>query len=75
MPLTDIQRDVLRILAALRNPDSHLAGGAVINRADASFRYSDDLDIFHDAAESVSVSAEADAQALREEGYAVVKVS
>jgi hypothetical protein len=71
MPLTPFQREVARILAAHRNPESHVAGGAVINRADTSLRYSDDLDIFHDAAESVAVCAEADAKALREAGYAV----
>jgi hypothetical protein len=71
MPLTAFQREVARILAAHRNPDSHLAGGAVINRADSSARYSDDLDIFHDAAESVAVCAEADAKELRAAGCAV----
>ncbi len=38
MPLTAFQRVVARLLAAHRNPDSHLAGGAVINREDSSFR-------------------------------------
>jgi hypothetical protein len=71
MPLTAFQREVARTLAAHRNPESHLAGGAVINRADASFRYSDDLDIFHDAAESVAACAEADAEHLRAVGYSV----
>jgi hypothetical protein len=71
MPLTAFQSDILRILAANRNPNSHVAGGAVINRADASFRYSDDLDIFHDAAESVAICAEADAEALLAAGCSV----
>jgi hypothetical protein len=71
MPLTQFQKGVVRLLAAHRNPDSHLAGGAVINRADTSFRYSDDLDIFHDAAESVVTCAEADAKELRAAGYVV----
>lgn len=71
MPRTAFQRDVAHLLAAHRNPDSHLAGGAVINRADASIRYSNDFDIFHDVAESVAASAEADAHALRAAGHAV----
>jgi hypothetical protein len=71
MPLTAFQREIARLLVAKRNPDSHVAGGAVINREDSSFRYSEDLDIFHDAAESVAVSAEADATALHGAGYAV----
>jgi Nucleotidyl transferase AbiEii toxin, Type IV TA system len=71
MPLTPFQRGVAKILASHRNPDSHIAGGAVINRADTSPRYSNDLDIFHDTAESVVVCAEADVRVLRAAGYTV----
>jgi hypothetical protein len=71
MPLTGFQKEVARILAANRNPESHLAGGAVINRDDASFRYSDDFDIFHDVAEAVAVCAQADAIALQGAGCTV----
>jgi hypothetical protein len=48
MPLTAFKNAVVRILLANRTPESHLAGGAVLNRSDAAVRYSDDLDIFHD---------------------------
>lgn len=71
MPLTAFQREVARILAANRNPDSHVAGGALVNRAGDSLRYSDDLDIFHDVAESVATCAEADERGLRAAGYSV----
>jgi hypothetical protein len=71
MPLTPFQREVARVLAANRNPESHVAGGAVINRGDAGLRISDDLDIFHDAAESVAASAEADERALHDAGFSV----
>jgi hypothetical protein len=71
MPLRPFQREVARILAANRQPDSHFAGGAVINRGEASLRYSQDLDIFHDVAASVAASAEADAKALIDAGCAV----
>jgi hypothetical protein len=71
MPLTPFQKEVARVLAVNRNPDSHLAGGAVINREDGSPRYSNDLDLFHDASESVALSAEADFRALTEAGYSV----
>src|SRR6266446_3229966 len=71
MPLTAFQREVARVLAANRNPESHIAGGAVINRGENGIRISDDLDIFHDLAASVAASAEADAQALCDAGYAV----
>jgi hypothetical protein len=71
MPLTAFQRGVVHILAVNRNPDSHIAGGAVINRADTSLRFSEYLDIFHDAAASVAISAAADERVLQEAGYLV----
>ncbi|HMC66943.1 MAG TPA: hypothetical protein VKI65_18545 [Gemmataceae bacterium] len=57
MPLTPLQKDVLRVLASNRNPESHVAGGAVINRLAGSPRYSADLDLFHDVAERVGATA------------------
>ncbi len=71
MPLTPFQKEVARVLAANRNPESHLAGGAVINREETSLRYSHDFDIFHDAAESVALCAEIDERGLRAAGYSV----
>ena len=71
MPLTAFQKDVARILAANRNPESHVAGGTVINRDDASLRYSNDLDLFHDAAVGVAVCAEADGKELLKHGLSV----
>ena len=72
MPLTSFQRDVLRVLASHRNPESHVGGGSVINRADNSPRYSEDVDLFHDVAQSVVSSAEADCAALLQQGFTVV---
>ena len=63
MPLTPFQREIARLLAKHRNPESYVAGGAVINRGTDGVRISDDLDIFHDLAASVATSAEADAKA------------
>src|SRR5207245_11541082 len=57
VPLTPLQKDVLRGLASNRNPESHVAGGAVINRLAGSPRYSADLDLFHDVAERVGATA------------------
>lgn len=71
MPLTPLQREVARILASHRNPESYLAGGAVINRVPGGIRISDDLDIFHDLAASVAASAAADSLALRDAGFSV----
>src|SRR5262249_44234895 len=64
--------EVVQFLAAHRNPDSHLGGGAVLDRAEDSFRYSEDLDVFHEAAESVAACADADAKTLHEAGHTVV---
>jgi hypothetical protein len=71
MPLTAFQREVAHLLATHRNPESHLAGGAVINRADTSYRYSHDFDIFHNAAERVAASAETDCSTLLTAGCSV----
>lgn len=71
MPLTAYQKEVVRVLAKNRNPESHVAGGAVINRSESGLRYSDDLDIFHDAADSVALSAEADERSLLAAGFTV----
>jgi len=71
MPLTAFQKKVARLLADNRNPESHVAGGAVINRAETSLRFSADLDIFHDVAASVAVSAQQDAKTLTHAGYSV----
>ncbi|MGO9607208.1 MAG: hypothetical protein ACLQAT_28080 [Candidatus Binataceae bacterium] len=71
MPLTEFQRKVLKLLAANRNPENYVAGGIVLNQAPESPRYSDDADLFHDTAESVFASADADAQTLANHGYRV----
>jgi len=78
MPLTDFQKGVAHLIAANRKPESHIAGGAVINRSEAALRISNDLDIFHDilrddrnVAEVVASYAEADERLLRKAGYSV----
>ena len=71
MPLTDLQQRVLRLLAANRSPESYVAGSTVIHRAQGSPRFSQDLDFFHDAEDSVAQSAEADAELLAREGFGV----
>jgi len=71
MPLTQFQAEVFKVISANRNPDSFIAGGIVINRNEGSARFSDDIDVFHDASEAVAVGADADAESLRKAGYAV----
>ncbi len=72
MPLSAIQGRVLRLLAANRSPESYLAGATVLHQGMTSPRYSLDLDYFHDLADSVATSAEADAATLQAAGHVVI---
>ena len=58
MPLSELQRDILRLLASHRTLESFIAGSIPLNRD--GVRYSDDIDIFHDREESVAAAASAD---------------
>ncbi len=72
MPLTAIQAEVLNLIAVHRSPESYLAGATVIHRAADTPRFSQDLDFFHDVADSIAQSAEQDTRTLRQAGYDVV---
>lgn len=69
MPLTKIQRDVLRLLAAQRDPESFIGGSIPINRN--TLRYSGDIDVFHDREERVAEAAQNDVHTLQQAGYGV----
>ncbi len=71
MPISDVQAEVLKRIAANRSPESYLAGATVIHRRGDSPRFSQDLDFFHDVEDSVAQSAERDAATLRQAGYAL----
>lgn len=71
VPLTELQRQILALVAKDRSPDSYLAGGAALHFAPDTLRYSHDLDFFHDSAERVAAAFETDAASLREAGYRV----
>lgn len=71
MPLDALQSAVFAALRARRHPDSHVAGAAALHRDPASPRYSEDIDIFHDAAEIVATNADEDADVLRAAGFRV----
>jgi len=63
--------ELLRCIAANRSPESYLAGATVLNRASGSPRFSQDIDLFHDLADRVTLCAEQDAATLAEAGYAI----
>jgi hypothetical protein len=67
--LSKTQTDILRLLAAHRDPESYVAGAAALNR-DAP-RYSGDIDVFHSREERVASAAASDAQSLEAAGYGV----
>jgi hypothetical protein len=69
MPVTEFQKEVLRLLARNRDPNSFVAGGTVINRDVDSPRFSRDIDIFHDAEEAVRISFERDSGLLEVSGF------
>jgi hypothetical protein len=69
MPLSKIQSDILRLLAAHHDPESYVAGSTPRTRDTP--RYSADIDVFHDREERVGQAATQDIAVLQEHGYAV----
>lgn len=69
MALSELQKRVLRVLAANRSDESYMAGGAALNRDRP--RVSDDFDVFHDTDEDIVPSSERDIASLREHGLRV----
>jgi len=69
MPLTKLQSQILRSLAAHRSPESFVAGSIPLNRDRA--RYSGDIDIFNDIPERMAPIVAADVDILRSAGYVV----
>src|SRR5271166_1197189 len=67
MPLVKIQSDILRLLAAHRDPESYVAGSTPLN-VNAP-RFSGDIDVFHDREERVARAAQEDSAVLQAEGY------
>jgi len=73
MALTDLQREVCRLLAQrrIRGGESYLAGGSTLNELLGAGRLSRNLDLFHDTEAAVSLSFEADKALLLSAGFAV----
>jgi hypothetical protein len=67
VPLTKVQSDILLLLATHRDPESYVAGSTPLN-VDA-FRFSSDIDIFHDREERVARAAEEDGAVLQSAGF------
>ena len=71
MPLGNFEGEVLRLLAANRNPESFVAGATVLHGKQNSPRYSQDIDLFHDTAESIVDAVTKDTATLTANGYSV----
>lgn len=56
MPLSKLQADILRTLAAHRGPESYVADSTPLHRSGP--RYSGDIDIFHHREEQIATTAE-----------------
>lgn len=69
VPLTDLQRELLALLARSRSSDGYLAGGTALHLAPTSQRFSDDMDFFHDSIEAVAESFARDSKVLDDSGY------
>ncbi len=67
MPLSKLQSQILRLLAAHRDPENHVGGSTPLNRNTS--RYSGDIDIFHDREERVAQAVEQDTAVLQEHGF------
>ena len=69
MPLSKLQSEILRTLAAHRNPESYVAGSTPLHRDGP--RFSGDIDIFHHREERIAQAAAEDTAILRTAGFAV----
>ena len=69
MPLSKIQSDLLRLLAAHRDPESYIEGSTSLTRDTP--RYSAAIDVFHDREERAGQAATQDIAVLQEQGYVV----
>ena len=74
MPLGIFEREVLRVLAANRNPDSFIAGATVLHQPPESPRRSEDVDVFPDLPEALLLAYEADTAALQKAGFEIEPV-
>lgn len=71
MPLGKLEGDILRLLAVNRNPESHVAGGSVLNQSEETSRSSQDIDLFHDTRIALESALEKDVKVLQAHGYEV----
>jgi hypothetical protein len=69
VPLSSLQSAILRLLAEHRDLESYVAGSTYLTRG--GYRFSDDIDIFHDREERVARAADEDSAALEKAGLRI----
>jgi hypothetical protein len=69
VPLSKLQSEILRLLAAHRGPESYVRGSAPLNWN--APRFSGDIDFFHDREERVTSAAAQDSAILQEHGFSL----
>jgi hypothetical protein len=67
LALSRLQSEILRLIAAHRDPESYIAGSTPLNRDRP--RFSGDIDVFHDREERVARAALEDSVLLRANGF------
>jgi hypothetical protein len=69
VPLSNLQSEILRLLAAHRDPESYVGGSTPLNLN--APRFSGDIGFFHDREERVTQAAEQDSAILQEHGFSL----
>jgi hypothetical protein len=69
MPIGAFEREILRLIAANRNPESFDGGSTVMLQEPESTRQSEDIDLFHDTRASLDDAVERDTKSLADAGY------
>lgn len=73
MPLTDFQRQIMRLLAENRSRSAYLAGGSISSMDGA--RFTDDIDYFHDRVDITQKTYNSDLCLLHRNGYTVTPLT
>lgn len=71
MPIGPFEQEILRLLAAHRNPESYIGGATVLNQSPDTPRRSEDIDVFHDTESALLAALEHDLPLLEKNGYGV----
>jgi len=69
VPLSKLQSEILRLLAAHRDPENYVRGSTPLTRN--APRYSEDIDVFHDREERVTQAVQQDTVILQEHGFSL----